>query len=111
MIHGAHSRWPPSCAKEILVQWLVKAWGAIPSAMTEYSFKKCGISKNLEGTDDDIMFEDVCRCGRQRSAMLTTRNPTWTRGMTPPCRYQQRTSTATTKVILKDFNYNMISHV
>ena len=71
MIHGApggHHRAP---AKEILVQWLVKAWGGIPSAMIEYSYKKCGISNN--GTDD-IMFEDVCRCMRPRSAMPTTCN-------------------------------------
>ena len=58
-------------AKEILVQWLVKAWGAIPPAMIEHSFKKCGILNN--GTDD-IMFEDVCRCMRPWSAMPKTRN-------------------------------------
>ena len=92
-------------AKEILVQWLVKAWGAIPSAMIEYNYKKCCISNN--GTDD-IMFEDVCRCMRPLSAMPTTRNQTQILGMTPPCRYRQRSSTATTKVILKDFNYDMI---
>ena len=27
--------------------------------MIEHSFK-CGISNNLDGTDDDIIFEDVC---------------------------------------------------
>ena len=64
-----------------------------------------GISYN--GTDD-IMFEDVCRCLRPLSAMPTTRNQTRIRGMTPPCRYRQRSSTATTKVILKYFNYDMI---
>ena len=41
------------------MQWLVKAWDAIRSAMIEHSFK-CGISNNLDGTDDDIIFEDVC---------------------------------------------------
>ena len=83
----------------------MEAWGAIPCAMTEYSFKKCGITNNLDGTDDDIMFEDVCRCARLQSAMPTTRNETQISGMTPPCRY--RSSTATTKVVLKDFNYDM----
>ena len=51
-----------------------KAWGAISSAMAEYNYKKCGISNNLDGTDDDIMFEDVSRCVRPWSAMPTTRN-------------------------------------
>ena len=86
----------------------MKAWGAIPSAMIEYSFKKCGISNNLNGTDDDVIFEDVCRCTQPRSAMPTTRNETQKSGMTLPCRYRQRSSAVTTKVILKDFNYDMI---
>ncbi|KAI0210281.1 hypothetical protein LSAT2_004984 [Lamellibrachia satsuma] len=51
------SRWPPSCAGQgDSCKWLVKACGAIPSAMIEYSIKKCGVSNN--GTDD-FMFEDV----------------------------------------------------
>ena len=95
-------------AKEIFVQWLMKVWGAIPSAVIEYSFKKCGISNNHDGTDNDNMFEDVCRCAPPRIAMPTTRNQTQIRGMTPPCRYRQCSSTATTKVILKDFNCDMI---
>ena len=75
------SRWPLSWpAKEIFVQWLVKAWGAIPSAMIEYSYKKCGISNN--GTDD-TMFEDACRCMRPRSVMPTTRNHTWDNAAMP----------------------------
>ena len=28
--------------------------------MIEHSFKKCGISCNLDVTEDDIIFEDVC---------------------------------------------------
>ena len=105
MIHGAPGGCRHAPAKEILVQWLVKAWGAMPSAMIEYNYKKCGISNN--GTDD-IMFEDVCQCMRPRSAMPTTRNQTRIRGMTPPCWYWQRSLTATTKVILKYFNYDMM---
>ena len=81
------------------MQWLLKAWDVIPSAMIEYSFKKCGISNNLDGTDNNIMFEDVCQCARPRSAMPTTRKQTWIRVMMLPCRYRQRSSTATTKVI------------
>ena len=53
---AGYSRAP---TKEILVQWLVNAWDAILYAVIEHSFKKCGILNNLDGTDDDIMFEDV----------------------------------------------------
>ena len=105
MIHGAPGGRRRAPAKKILVQWLVKALGATPSAMFEYSYKKCRISNS--GTAD-IMFEDVYRCMRPWSAMPTTRNQTWILGMTSPCRYRQRSSTATMKVILKDFNYDMI---
>ena len=52
-----HRRAP---TKEMLVCWVVDAWNAILSAMIEHSFKKCGISGNLDGTEDDIMFDDVC---------------------------------------------------
>ena len=95
-------------AKEILVQWLSKVWVVIPSAMIEYSFTKCGISNNLDGTDDDIMFEDVCRCTWPWSAMPMTRNQTRISGIPPLRRYQQSSSAAMTKVILKDTNYDMI---
>ena len=98
MIHGAPGGCRRATAKEILVC-------AIPSAMIEYSYKKCSISNN--GTDN-IMFEDVCLCVWPRSAMPTTCNQTRIHGMKPPCRYRQRSSTVTTKVILKYFNYDMI---
>ena len=52
-----HRRAP---TKEMLVCWLVDAWNAIPTDMIEHSFKKYGISCNLDGTEDDIIFEDVC---------------------------------------------------
>ena len=32
----------------------------ISTNMIEHSFKKCGISNNLDGMDDDVIFEDVC---------------------------------------------------
>ena len=44
----------------MLVCWLVDAWNAIPSEMIEHSFKKCGISCNLDGMEDDSIFDDVC---------------------------------------------------
>ena len=38
----------------------MKAWDAILSANIEHSSNKCGISNGLNGTDNNIMFEDVC---------------------------------------------------
>ena len=52
--------------------------------------------------------EDVCRCVWPRSAMPTPRNQTRIRGIMPPCRYRQHSSAATTKMILKYFNYDTI---
>ena len=64
MIHGGPLLTPAGCrhapTKEIFVQWLVKAWDTTPSAMIEHSFKKCGVSNNLNGMDGNIIIEDVC---------------------------------------------------
>ena len=32
----------------------------IPCTMVAHSFKKCGISNHLDGTEDHVLFEDVC---------------------------------------------------
>ena len=29
--------------------------------MVAHSFKKCGISNHLDGTEDNVLFEDVCQ--------------------------------------------------
>ena len=46
-LDAGHHRGP---TKEINVQWLVKASDVIPSAMIKHSFKKYGISNNLDET-------------------------------------------------------------
>ena len=73
--------------------------------MIEHSVKKCGISNNLDGTDNDIMFEDVCP---MHAATVSDADDldsdTYICGMTPPCCSWY----SLTKVILKDFNYDMI---
>ena len=37
---------------------MLDAWRDIKPETVTYSFKKCGISNNLDGTEDDILWED-----------------------------------------------------
>ena len=39
-------------------EWVVKSWSETPAEMVAQSFLKCGISNSMDGTDDDILFED-----------------------------------------------------
>lgn len=39
-------------------EWIVKAWNEIDSAIIIKSFKKCGISNALDGTEDDMLYHD-----------------------------------------------------
>ena len=47
----------PSLVK--VTEWVKKAWDLIPKEMVIKSFKKCGISNELDGTEDDILYEEV----------------------------------------------------
>ena len=38
--------------------WVLKAWEQVDQAIVAKSFKKCCISSTLDGTEDDILFED-----------------------------------------------------
>ena len=39
-------------------EWIVKAWNEIDSAIIIKSFKKCGISNALDGSEDDMLYQD-----------------------------------------------------
>jgi hypothetical protein len=39
-------------------QWVLAAWKAIPESIIVGSFKKCCISNALDGSEDDILWED-----------------------------------------------------
>ena len=39
--------------------WLETAWDSLEDCMTQKLFKKCSISNNLDGTEDDILWTDV----------------------------------------------------
>ena len=41
-----------------IAHWVARAWEKIPGAMIEKSFKKCCISNALDGTDDDLLWEE-----------------------------------------------------
>lgn len=41
-----------------IAQWVSIAWKRIPEEMVRKSFKKCCISNNLDGSEDDILYED-----------------------------------------------------
>jgi len=40
------------------VRWVSAAWKAIPESIIVSSFKKCCISNALDGSEDDILWED-----------------------------------------------------
>ena len=50
-------------SKEIVLQWINKAWQEIPTEMVVKSFKSCGISNALEGTEDDAVYEEETEGG------------------------------------------------
>jgi hypothetical protein len=41
-----------------VARWVSAAWKAIPESIIVRSFKKCCISNALDGTEDDIVWED-----------------------------------------------------
>ena len=40
----------------LICKWILKVWKDIPSEMIIKSFKKCGISNALDGTEDDLLY-------------------------------------------------------
>ena len=38
--------------------WVLQSWNAILESMVAKSFKKCCISNAMDGTEDDLIFED-----------------------------------------------------
>ena len=45
-------------SKELIVWWIAAAWNDIPTEMVESSFLKCGITNNLDGSEDDLVYEN-----------------------------------------------------
>jgi len=49
---------PLRTAPSEVTQWVSAAWKAIPESIIVRSFKKCCISNALDGSEDDILWED-----------------------------------------------------
>ena len=71
-VHDQWTRWMSSGAAELttsgnfkrpplstVVTWVKTAWDSIEVPMIEKSFKKCAISNNLDGTEDDILWSEA----------------------------------------------------
>lgn len=41
-----------------MTSWVLEAWRGLPEEMVTRSFKKCGISNSIDGTEDDILWEE-----------------------------------------------------
>ena len=42
---------------ELICSWISEAWHEIPREMIVASFLKCGITNNLDGSEDDLVYE------------------------------------------------------
>jgi hypothetical protein len=60
---GNHALTPGGKLKKppvtMLEEWIPTAWGRISSESILAGFKKCCISNALDGTEDDILWQDV----------------------------------------------------
>ena len=45
-------------SKEMVLRWSDRAWKEIPVDLIMRSFKSCGINNALDGTDDDLVWDD-----------------------------------------------------
>ena len=44
-------------SEELICSWISEAWHEIPREMIVASFLKCGITNNLDGSEDDLVYE------------------------------------------------------
>ena len=46
-------------SEELICSWISQAWNAIPSEMIAASFLKCGITNNLDGSQDELIYNST----------------------------------------------------
>ena len=46
-------------SEELICSWISQAWNDIPAEMITASFLKCGITNNLDGSEDDLLFDSA----------------------------------------------------
>ena len=44
--------------KNLVLRWVKQSWEEIPEEMVRRSFKTCGISNALDGTEDNAIYDD-----------------------------------------------------
>ena len=44
--------------RKTTLRWVKQSWEEIPEEMVRKSFKTCGISNALDGTEDDAIYDD-----------------------------------------------------
>ena len=45
-------------SRNLVLRWMYEAWRGIPVEMVAKSFKTCGISNSLDGTEDNELYTD-----------------------------------------------------
>ena len=45
-------------SRNLVLRWIKEAWAEIPQEMVVKSFKTCGISNALDGTEDDVVYSE-----------------------------------------------------
>ena len=45
-------------SKEVVLRWIDRAWNEIPVELITKSFKSCGITNALDGTEDEAVWEE-----------------------------------------------------
>ena len=45
-------------SRNLVLKWAKQSWAEIPAEMVRKSFKTCGISNALDGTEDDEVYAD-----------------------------------------------------
>ena len=45
--------------KELIYLWILQVWKAIPSEMITASLLKCGITNNLDGSQDELVYNST----------------------------------------------------
>ena len=63
MADGIHeftaTGWQKKASEELICSWILQAWKAIPSEMIAASFLKCGITNNLDGSEDELVYNSI----------------------------------------------------
>lgn len=43
----------------VIIGWIKEAWDSVSTDIVCHSFKKCGISNNMDGSEDDALYSDL----------------------------------------------------